>query len=317
MKRVLTVVACVLVVGVVVGAVALALRSDGPSAYSVGNDSFSQQSVDEELRALADNEALDAAIRQSGGEPLATFPGSIASGTAAGWVGLRVALTGAAQAVERGELDATEDDRDRGKQLAAESVGGQSVFSTLPSWFRDRLVARWTNVAILEREVVADPTPALEAKVAALCPSGRYVSHILVDTETQAAAIKQELERGGDFAEVAASTSKDGSAADGGRLGCLDGQSFVEPFATVATNQPVGVVSDPVQTEFGYHLILVTDQPSAADVERVALEEILGRVARRQVEVDPRYGTWDRRNGQVVPPVVPGTLSAPAAAPGG
>lgn len=306
MKRFLGVLACVVVLAVV----AVGLTSDGPSAYSVGNATVSQRSVDEELSALADNDALGVAIRQSGGTSLAAVPGSVTSATSAGWVGLRVALTAAGQAVESRALDVTRDDHDRGKQLAAQSAGGKQIFSTLPDWFRTRLVSRWTDVAVLEREVIANPTPVLQAAIAALCPSGRHVSHILVDTAAQATAIKQAIDRGGDFAEIAAASSKDGSAPDGGRLGCLDGQSFVEPFATVAATQPIGVASDPVQTEFGFHVILVTDQPSASEVEQVALDEILGRVRAKKVDLDPRYGTWDRHNGQVVPPVVPGASPA-------
>ena len=305
MKRFFAILACVVIIGLVVGAIAYGLTSDGPTAYSVGGTDVSQQSVDEELQALVDNRALAAAIKQSGGPPLATWKGSIGVQTSAGWVGLRVAQTFAARAVERRGLAATKDDTARGHQLAIDSLGGEAIFSTLPRWFQARLDDRWTNVAVLEREVLANPTPALQAAVAKLCPSRRYVSHILVDTEAQASAIKQAIDRGGDFADIATSSSKDGSAKDGGRLGCLDGQQFVEPFATVAANQPIGVVSDPFQTEFGFHVILVTDQPPPSDIEKVSLEEVLGRVRGTAVTVDPRYGVWDRRNGQVVPPPVP------------
>jgi len=315
MKRVLAIFACVVIVGLLVGAIAYGLTSGGPTAYSVGSTDVSQQSVDDELRALAENDTLAAAIKQSSGTPLSAVEGSITAQTSAGWVGLRVALTAAARTVERRGLKATKDDKTRGHQLAVESVGGDAVFSTLPAWFQEHLDDRWTSVAILERELIANPTPALQAAVSALCPSGRYVSHILVDTEAQATAIKQAIDRGGDFAEIATASSKDGSAKDGGQLGCLDGQQFVEPFATVAANQPIGVVSDPFQTEFGYHVVLVTDEAPVSATERVALEEVLGRVRGTAVTVDPRYGVWDRRNGQVVPPPVPGAVPTPVPVP--
>jgi hypothetical protein len=313
MKRFRAIFACVVIIGLVVGAIAYGLATDGPTAYSVRGTDVSQQSVDEELAALADSDALSAAIAQSGGTPLSAVEGSITAQTSAGWVGLRIAQTVAAQEVERRRLEATKADTTRGGQLAAESVGGDAIYSTLPEWFQQRLDDRWTNVAILEREVLADPTPELEAAAADLCPSGRYVSHILVDTEAQAAAVKQAIDRGGEFATVAESSSKDTSAQNGGQLGCLDGQNFVEPFATVAANQPIGVVSEPFQTEFGYHVILVTDQPAAADVQQIALESVLGRSRGTAVTVDPRYGTWDRRNGQVVPPRLPGEIPTPPA----
>ena len=308
MKPFMSVLAIVVLLGVVVAAVAYGLSSDGPAAYSVRGTEVSQQSVDAELTELADNHALNAAIKKQRGRPLAATPGSITTQTSAGWVGLRVALTAAAQEVDRRGLTPTKDDGTRGKQLAAESVGGAAIFATLSDSFRQDLEERWTDVAALEQVVLANPTPALHRQVARLCPSGRYVSHILVDTQQQASAIKQAIDRGGDFARIAASSSKDASAKNGGRLGCLDGQKFVEPFATVAATQPIGVVSDPFQTQFGYHVILVTDQPAAADVQRVALEAVLGRVRGANVTVDARYGAWDRRNGQVVPPVAPGAV---------
>ena len=315
MKRLVAIFACVVIIGLVVGAIGYGLATDGPTAYSVGSTDVSQQSVDEELQALVDNDTLAAAIKQSGGTPLSAVEGSITAQTGAGWVGLRVALTAAARTVERRGLEATKDDKTRGHQLAVESVGGDAVFATLPAWFQEDLDGRWTSVAILERELIANPTPALRAAVSALCPSGRYVSHILVDTEAQANAIKQAIDRGGDFAEIATASSKDGSAKDGGQLGCLDGQQFVEPFATVAANQPIGVVSDPFQTEFGYHVVLVTDEAPVSATERAALEEVLGRVRGTAVTVDPRYGVWDRRNGQVVPPPVPGATQTPTPVP--
>jgi len=313
MKRFVPVLALVVVIGLVVAAVAYGLTSGGPTAYSLRGTDVSQQSVDEELQALADNDALTASIKQSGAAPLSATEGSITAQTSAGWLALRVAQTAAAQAVEKRGLEATRGDKDRGHQLAVESVGGDAIFSTLPDWFQERLDDRWANVAILEREVLADPTPALRAEVIKLCPSGRYVSHILVDTEAQASTIKQAVDRGGDFAEIARASSKDGSAKDGGRLGCLDGQQFVEPFATIAANQPIGVASEPFQTEFGFHVLEVTDQPPAADLENVALGEVLGRVRGAAVTVDPRYGIWNRSNGRVIPPVAPGVVPPPPA----
>jgi peptidyl-prolyl cis-trans isomerase C len=323
MKRFFAIFACVLVAALVVGAIAYGFASDGPNAYTVRGESVSQRSVDDELAALADNEEIikEVAARQAQGEqvqPISVYPGSVTAGNASGWVGLRIAQTAAAQAVERQGLKVTADDRTRGHELAVQSMNSQAIFDALPEWFRDDLNERWTEVAVLEQAVLANPTPALQEQIAALCPSGRYVSHILVETEAQAASIKQAIDRGGDFAEIAKSTSQDGSAQSGGALGCIDGAQFVEPFASVAASQPIGVVSDPVQTEFGYHLILVTGDAPAADVQQVALQEVLGRTGDAKVTVDPRYGTWDPRNGQVVPPLsTPGSADAQATAASG
>ncbi len=88
----------------------------------------------------------------------------------------------------------------------------------------------------------------------------------------------------------------------GGELGCFDNQQFVAGFEQVAQTQPIGLVSAPVQTQFGFHLILVRDAPQTADLQGVALNAVLGLARGAPVTLDPRYGTWDRRNGRVVAP---------------
>ena len=131
-----------------------------------------------------------------------------------------------------------------------------------------------------------------------------------MDTEAEAVAIKRAIESGTDFAAAAQSNSLDGSAQDGGQLGCFDDSQFVEPFATVAATQPIGVVSDPVQTEFGYHLILTTDEPPPGALDEAAFTVFRGRASDpkvTKVSVADRYGSWDRRNLTVAPPPSPGT----------
>lgn len=313
MKRFVPLVAAVAALAVVGGAVALALTADGPKAFSIGDRTVSQRSVDDELRVLGENPALrDAVAQQSGATPLSTHPGSVTSTVSAGWVGLLISQEVAAATVQRAGVHITAADRARGTQLATESVGGSTIFDTMPDWFRERIAARWAAVAALERRLVANPTNALDEGVAAACPSGRYVAHIQVATEAEAVSAKGQLDAGAAFGDVAASTSTDtGSANAGGALGCADGQDFPTAFATVATSQAIGVVSDPVQTDFGFHLILVTDEASAADYERLALEVVLSGSRGAAVDLDPRYGVWDRRVGQVVPQPVRGAVTSP------
>lgn len=306
MKRWIPFVALGVVVALVVAGVAYLWTGDGPDAIRVGDRTVSQRDVDGELQELAENDAIQAQVKaaQAQGQqasPLSAYDGSVVSGVSSGWVSLIVAQTVAAKAAHTRGITPTAADEDRAKDLAVQSVGGSDVFTTLSETFQGDLVARWTPVAALERTLMADPPPSLTEAAQALCPSGRFVSHILVETEAEAQAIKQAIDSGTDFATAAASNSIDGSARDGGRLGCLDDNQFVEPFATVAATQPIGVVSDPVQTEFGYHLILVSDELPKDQLERVTLEEVLGASRGKRVTVDPRYGRWDRANGQVLP----------------
>ena len=303
-RLIASVAAGVLALVVVVGGVVLA-SSDGPFAIRIDDRSVSQDMIDDELAALAGNKQLQQLIAQSQSEPLSIGGASVTTATSSGWLGLRVGQELAAREVERRGIDITRDDRAKGRALAIQSVGGRAVMTSLPATFREAVAGRWANVAALQRVLLEDPTPELVEAARAACPSGRYVSHILVGSLLEAQAVERELDGGADFADLARSMSIDaGSASQGGSYGCLDEQSFVEPFQTVAATQPFGVVSDPVQTEFGFHLVLVEEPPRSV-LEDAAIEAILGRARGARVEVNPRYGRWDRRNGQVVPPNAP------------
>lgn len=85
-------------------------------------------------------------------------------------------------------------------------------------------------------------------------------SHILVETEDEAKNLKSEIENGEKFEDIAAKYSKCPSGASGGDLGFFPKGVMVKEFEDAAFSLPVGKVSDPVQTQFGWHLILVTDQ---------------------------------------------------------
>ena len=85
--------------------------------------------------------------------------------------------------------------------------------------------------------------------------------HILVATEAEARDLKQRLVGGEDFSDVAREHSTCPSAAQGGSLGEFGQGDMVPEFdAVVFGDLPVGTVSDPVKTEFGYHLIEVQER---------------------------------------------------------
>lgn len=84
-------------------------------------------------------------------------------------------------------------------------------------------------------------------------------SHILVNTEGEAQYIKEKLDEGEDFAALAKSYSTCASAADGGDLGYFAANEMVAEFSNAAFALPVGEISEPVKSDFGYHIIKVTD----------------------------------------------------------
>lgn len=82
--------------------------------------------------------------------------------------------------------------------------------------------------------------------------------HILVKTEDEATNLKQQIEGGGDFEKLAAEHSKCPSGKQGGSLGEFgQGQMVPEFDRVVFGDLSVGEVSEPVKTQFGYHLIEV------------------------------------------------------------
>ena len=84
--------------------------------------------------------------------------------------------------------------------------------------------------------------------------------HILVDSEEQCEELKREIENGADFAELAAEHSNCPSGSSGGDLGEFEPGQMAPEFDQVAFNEAVGEVHGPVATQFGYHLIEVTDR---------------------------------------------------------
>ena len=80
-------------------------------------------------------------------------------------------------------------------------------------------------------------------------------SHILVSSLEQAQALKTQITEGADFADLARAHSSCPSKQQGGNLGPFGRGMMVKPFEDAAFGLDVGGLSDPVQTQFGWHLI--------------------------------------------------------------
>jgi len=98
-----------------------------------------------------------------------------------------------------------------------------------------------------------------------------HARHILVPTEDEAKAIEADLKKGADFATLAKEKSKDPGAADGGDLGYFTKDQMVPEFSTVAFALEPGKISDPVKSQFGWHIIKVEEKRNrkAPDFEQV------------------------------------------------
>lgn len=105
-----------------------------------------------------------------------------------------------------------------------------------------------------------------------------HAAHILVKTEEEAKKLKAELDGGAIFAELAKANSIDtGSGAQGGDLGWFGKGVMVKPFEDAVIGATIGKVTDPVQSDFGWHLILVSETRNAAKPSLDDLREELAQ----------------------------------------
>ncbi len=139
-----------------------------------------------------------------------------------------------------------------------------------------------TADAVTEEEIQA----AYEEQYGSAEPSTEYdASHILVDSEEEAKELLAELDDGAEFADLARNRSTGPSGPSGGALGWFGPGDMVPAFQSAVADLEVGEVSQPVKTEFGWHVIKLNDkrQRSAPPLEEVR-GEIETQLQTRAVE---------------------------------
>jgi peptidyl-prolyl cis-trans isomerase C len=149
------------------------------------------------------------------------------------------------------------------KAAEDKKVADQKEFKSRFAFIRNKLLME----TLLQDVGKAAVTPEATKKVyeeASKSMGGEeevHARHILVPTEDEAKAVLAEIKKGTDFAELAKQKSKDpGAAAEGGDLGYFTKDQMVPEFAAVAFKLDKGQVSDPVKTQFGWHIIKVEDK---------------------------------------------------------
>lgn len=165
------------------------------------------------------------------------------------------------------------------------------------------LIERVGNTPI----AAADLQAAYDAQFGSVGPITEYnASHILLDTEDDAQAVIAALAEGADFAELARERSTGPSGPNGGALGWFTAGMMVPTFEQAVFSLSVGEVSAPVETQFGWHVILLNETrdqaPPAIEDVRAELEDGLRRarveatmqeltaaaqITRSAIEIDP------------------------------
>lgn len=205
-------------------------------------------------------------------------------------------------------LVVTEDDLASVREQILEEVGGEDTLAITLSeigfpadFYESVFVANEAAIDVLVRELAQGRV--LETRTA---------RHILVETAAEADEVFALLADGADFAELATERSQDpGSAIDGGSLGARERGVFVPEFDEAVWSASLDVVLEPVESQFGFHVIEVVaeerrtaDQLDAGSLRQLVnseLGDIIGAaVAATEVLVATNLGTWDEVNGSVV-----------------
>ena len=144
------------------------------------------------------------------------------------------------------------------------------------------------------------------------------VRHIVVPEQAEAQAAYDRIQGGESFGDVADEVSRD-DRSPGGQLQCPASPSdYVEPFATVVATTDVGVVTEPFETEFGWHVVIVDERslPTSyeelvADPQRWVPDVVVqgvwstwrdSAISRADVAVRSQIGRWFPSGDGILPP---------------
>jgi peptidyl-prolyl cis-trans isomerase C len=147
-----------------------------------------------------------------------------------------------------------------------------------------------------------------------------HARHILVESEDEAKALVEQIKGGADFATLAKEKSKDPGAADGGDLGYFTKDQMVPEFADVAFKMYPGQLSNPVKTQFGWHIIKVEDKrqrpvPELANIKEQIDAYLVRRAQSEYVAKLRQTAKVERldRPASALPSMAPPSMMAPGA----
>ena len=177
-----------------------------------------------------------------------------------------------------------------GAKAAAEAkIGDSPDFAARLAYYREKVLLD----EYLTREGKKAVTPEAAKKLfddttKAMAPEEEaHARHILVEDEAQAKAAVERLKKGEDFAKVAAELSKDpGSGKEGGDLGWFTKDRMVPEFADAAFKLKKGEISEPVKSQFGWHVIKLEDKRSKPLPDFAAVKPQIDQYLERKAQQD-------------------------------
>lgn len=204
------------------------------------------------------------------------------------------------------------------QQTALSNAAGEAPKSVQVSIENYRR-AQLANVALeavlaaaITEDVIKD---AYEAQYANQEPTKEYnAAHILVETQEEALQLTEKARGGADFAELAKEHSTGPSGPNGGALGWFGAGMMVPAFEQATTELDVGGISEPVQTQFGWHVIKLNETrdmpvPALEEVRDAIVAELEGTVINAEIAKLTSEVTVDRSAADALDPTVLNTLS--------
>ena len=308
-----------------------------PTALTVNGWTLSDSEFQSQIEAFAEVYSTSGGaseLKSTDGNSWAT---SYTSAFLNDQLNLQLAQVGVA---DRG-LTVTDADRANARALLEENFtngSGTSVFNDLPASYQQTLIDGVAAQTVLGAAVVAEAQTDEGLRNLYEATKDQYqedlvcASHILVlagsgnavPTDAQYATaltsikdIQSQIKGPSNFPEIAEAKSQDpGSATSGGALPCSPKGSYVTEFDDAAWAQPIGVVGEPVKTEFGYHLVLVTargkltfeqlkdslKQSVVDNADAIVGAELVRIAATASISVNGRYGQFEATSARIVAP---------------
>ncbi|MFZ4584223.1 MAG: peptidylprolyl isomerase [Acidimicrobiia bacterium] len=338
-------------------AAALALTACGSdeNAATVNGSSVTNAEFQREQKAFVNNTAYLEAASQQGASVVSKR--KLTPDFSAAWLTQLINYQLTNSEFAKRKLSVSDADRAEATTGVPGLFQSQAAWEAFPQWFKTLMIERQSKLVALTWSFVGgrktddaakrayfDST--LKRELTSFC-----VEHILLDKgqKYQAQELSAQLKADpSKFADEAKQKSKDpGSGAKGGDLGCGPSTQYVAPFAKAVQTQPVGQIGDPVESQFGFHIIRVRSIEKEPTFEEVAAtfddqvkqnavkafnEWFNGVAAKADVTVDSSYGKFVKvtEQGQTqiyvspkpgptttLPPGAGGDLSGGGQVPGG
>lgn len=177
-----------------------------------------------------------------------------------------------------------------GAKAAAEAkIADTPDFAARLAYYREKVLLDEYLTREGKKAVTAEAAKKLfDDTTKAMAPEEEaHARHILVEDEAQAKTVVERLKKGEDFAKVAAELSKDpGSGKEGGDLGWFTKDRMVPEFAEAAFKLKKGEVSEPVKSQFGWHVIRLEDKRAKPLPDFAAVKPQIDQYLERKAQQD-------------------------------